>query len=161
MPLFEKLKENEFFEMQKESVLFGATLEILRELREKIDKLAIKIERLEKTINDKIPEKALSESTFKQEIVDSEEVVAKILAEIRKATRPIIASKQQLTFVEQRTIEKIISFLQEHGRLSSSQLAQLMQLSRTRCNEYFKLMENLGLVEGIDIGKERYYRLKN
>jgi len=136
-------------------------LEVLRELREKLDELYLKVDRLEKTINDKIPEKVLSESTFKQEIIDSNEVINKIISEIKAVTRPIIASKEKLTIVEQKRIEKIIDLLQQHGKLSSSQLAQILGLSRTRCNEYFKQMEDLGLVEGIEIGKEKFYKLKN
>ncbi|MEM5766023.1 MAG: winged helix-turn-helix domain-containing protein [Candidatus Aenigmatarchaeota archaeon] len=163
MSFFQKLKENNNTqtEIPKDAVLIGATLEVLRELREKLDGLYLKIDRLEKTINDKIPEKALSESTFKQEIVDSNEVVNKIISEIKAVTRPIIASKEKLTIVEQKRIEKIISLLQEHGKLSSSQLAQILGLSRTRCNEYFKQMEDLGLVEGAEIGKEKFYKLKD
>ena len=163
MPLFEKSKENREnpVEIQKEAVLLGATLEVLRELREKLDDLYLKVDRLEKMINEKIPEKALSESTFKQEIIDSEEVVNRIISEIRAIARPIIASKEKLTIVEQKRIEKIISLLREHGKLSSVQLAQILGLSRTRCNEYFKQMEELGLVEGVEVGKEKYYRLKD
>ncbi|MEM7814245.1 MAG: winged helix-turn-helix domain-containing protein [Candidatus Aenigmatarchaeota archaeon] len=163
MPLFQKMKENKDLntEIPKEAVLIGATLEVLRELREKLDELYLKVDRLEKTINDKIPEKVLSESTFKQEIIDSNEVINKIISEIKAVTRPIIASKEKLTIVEQKRIEKIIDLLQQHGKLSSSQLAQILGLSRTRCNEYFKQMEDLGLVEGIEIGKEKFYKLKN
>ena len=162
MPFFEKLKENKEnpVEIQKESVLLGATLEVLRELREKLDDLYLKVDRLEKMINEKIPERALSESTFKQEIIDGEEVVNRIISEIRALTKPIIASKEKLTIVEQKRIEKIISLLREHGKLSSLQLAHILGLSRTRCNEYFKQMEELGLVEGVEIGKEKYYKLK-
>jgi biotin operon repressor len=163
MPFFQRLKEKKEdpVEIQKESVLIGATLEVLRELREKLDNLYLKVDRLERIINEKIPEKALSESTFKQEIIDGEEVVNKIISEIKAVTRPIIASKEKLTIVEQKRIEKIISLLQEHGRLSSLQLAQMLGLSRTRCNEYFKQMEEIGLVEGVEIGKEKYYKLKD
>ncbi|MEM5829815.1 MAG: helix-turn-helix domain-containing protein [Candidatus Aenigmatarchaeota archaeon] len=164
MSFFQKLKENNESvraEIPKDAVLIGATLEVLRELREKLDDLYLKVDRLEKMINDKIPEKVLSESTFKQEIIDGNEVVNRIISEIKTIARPIIASKEKLTIVEQKRIEKIISLLQEHGKLSSSQLSQILGLSRTRCNEYFKQMESLGLVEGIEIGKEKFYKLKD
>jgi biotin operon repressor len=148
-------------ELPKEAVLIGANLEVLRELKQKIEDIYVRLDRLEKKIDEKIPEKTLSENTFRQEIIDGEEVVKRIISEIKLITRPLIASKQKLTIVEQRRIENIVSFLQEHGKLSSSQLSKLIGLSRTRCNEYFKLMEDLGLVEGVEIGKEKYYRLKN
>jgi biotin operon repressor len=165
MQFFPKVKaeqeNNSSQQMPKEAVLMGANLELLRELREKIDNLYLKIDQLERRIEERIPEKTLSETTFKQEIVDTEDVVKRIISEIKSVTRPIIASKDQLTIVEQRRIEKIMSILQENGKLSSSQLAQMMGLSRTRCNEYFKQMEELGLLEGIEIGKEKYYKLKD
>ncbi|MEM5853467.1 MAG: winged helix-turn-helix domain-containing protein [Candidatus Aenigmatarchaeota archaeon] len=163
MPLFQKIKENKDLnaEIPKDAVLIGAVLEVLRELREKLDDLYLKVDRLEKIINEKIPEKVLTESTFREEIIDGEEVVNRIISEIKAVARPIIASKEKLTIVEQKRIEKIISLLQEHGKLSSSQLSQILGLSRTRCNEYFKQMEDLGLVEGIEIGKEKFYKLKS
>lgn len=147
--------------ISKEQILIGASLEVLRELREKMDKLYLKVAELEKKIDERIPEKVVTESTFRKEVVDSEEVVEKIVKSIRSLTRPLIASRDHLSIVESRRIEKIIGLLQEHGKLSSSQLSQLIGLSRTRCNEYFKRMEELGLVEGISIGREKYYKLKN
>jgi len=145
----------------REAMMIGANLEALRDIKEKIEDIYFKISEIERKLEEKIPEKPLSEQTFKKEIVDSEEVVNRIISEIRYITRPLIASKQHLSIVEQKKIEKIASALQDHGKLSSSQLAQILNLSRTRCNEYFKQMEDLGLVEGIEIGKEKYYRLKS
>jgi biotin operon repressor len=163
MQLFrkEKSEQENTQPLPKEAILAGATLELLRDLSARLDRLYLKVDRLERLINERMPEKALSESTFKQEIVDTEDVVNRIVSEIKAATRPIIASKNQLTIVEQRRIEKIMSLLQDQGKLSSSQLSQIMGLSRTRCNEYFKQMEDLGLVEGIEMGKEKYYKLKD
>lgn len=166
MELFRKPKEelqqvDGGIEMQQQAILMGANLEVLRDLKERLDKLYLKMAELERKIEERIPEKVLSETTFKQEIVDSEEVIQKIISELKTVTRPLIASKQQLTIVESKKIEKIVSILQEHGKLSSSQLAQFTTMSRTRCNEYFKQMEELNLVEGIEIGKEKYYRLKD
>ncbi|MEM5802078.1 MAG: winged helix-turn-helix domain-containing protein [Candidatus Aenigmatarchaeota archaeon] len=170
MEIFRKNKENYAMispnpnfaiELPKEAVLMGANLEVLREIKQKMEEINLRLSQIEKKLDEKLPEKALSENTFRQEIIDGEEVIDKIISEIKFITRPLIASRQQLTIVEQKKIEKIVSFLQEYGKLSSSQLAQLMNLSRTRCNEYFKKMEDLGLVEGIEIGKEKYYRLKN
>lgn len=57
--------------------------------------------------------------------------------------------------------EKIISILNQHKNLSSSELSMLMGLSRTRCNEYLKKLEREGIVKGIRVGKKKIYRLKN
>ena len=72
----------------------------------------------------------------------------------------IQAVKNPLTIVETKRIEEITSLLERHKKLTSSELSELTGLSRTRCNEYFKLMEKLGKVEAIFGGREKFYRLK-
>ena len=72
-----------------------------------------------------------------------------------------VISEKDLTIVEKKRIEDIKLILEKNKQLTSSELNRLIGLSRTRCNEYFKQMEELGLVEGIDIGKERYYKLRD
>lgn len=145
----------------------GAGLEIMREIKEKIDKIEFKLNDLEKKINDHIPEKVLTESKFVQEVQSSEDIVKKIISEIKSlnSNKPVIKiienglNGDKPTIVEKRKIEKIVNILETNGKLSSLQLAHLLGLSRTRANEYLKQMENLGLVEGILIGKEKYYQL--
>ncbi len=68
--------------------------------------------------------------------------------------------KSSLTIVETKRIKDIESILKKHKKLTSSELSQLMCLSRTRCNEYFKIMGKLNIVEPIIIRKMKYYRLK-
>jgi response regulator of citrate/malate metabolism len=146
---------------EKQMILTGATLEIFRDIRQRLENLDYRLAALEKKLEERIPGKVLTEQKFIQETEMSDDMVDKIISEVRSATKPLIASRQQLTIVEHKKIEKIISILQQHEKLSSIQLSQMLNLSRTRCNEYFKQMEELGLVEGIDIGKERYYKLKD
>jgi predicted transcriptional regulator len=146
---------------EKQLVFTGAMLESLREIRQKLEELDHKIEILEKNFESRVPEKILTEKKFQEEIQTSDDIISKIISEVKSATRPLIASQQQLTIIEQKRIEKILSILDENGKLSSSQLAEIMNLSRTRCNEYFKQMEELNLVEGIEIGKEKYYNIKS
>ena len=55
--------------------------------------------------------------------------------------------------------EQIISLLKERGKISSIQLSDLIALSRTRCNEYFRELTKEGLTEGIIIGRKKYYKL--
>jgi len=142
----------------------GAALEILRDLKGKVETLALKLADIERKFEERVPEKTLSEQAFKEEVVDSgnlvDEIIEGVKEEIHAAAnaRPIVATRDQLTVVEQKRIEKVLSILQEHGKLSSPQLATLMNLSRTRCNEYFRQMEELGLVEGIEVGKEKFYK---
>ena len=76
--------------------------------------------------------------------------------------KPVIqAVKKPLTIVKTKKIEEITSLLKRHEKLSSSKLSQFVGLSRTRCNEYFKLMESLDLVEPVLFGKEKFYKLKS
>lgn len=55
--------------------------------------------------------------------------------------------------------EQILSFLQQHKKLSSVELSNLVNLSRTRCNEYFKELSDERLVEGVIVGRQKYYKL--
>lgn len=147
-------------EVTPKDVLFvGSAIEILREMKEKVDRIDFRLRELERKFDERVSEKVLSESKFAQETSGSEEIVDRIIMEMKKVARPLIPHKEKITIVESKRIERIISFLQEHKTLSSYQLAQMMGLSRTRCNEYFKQMEELGIVKGIDNGKERFYQL--
>ena len=142
----------------------GAALEILRDLKSKIETITLKMAELERKFEERVPSKTLSEEAFREEIVDSgslaQEIIDGVKEEVRVGanTRPIVASRDQMTIVEQKRIEKVLSVLQEHGKLSSPQLATIMNLSRTRCNEYFRQMETMGLVEGVEVGKEKFYK---
>jgi len=147
-------------EVTPRDVLFvGSAIEILREVKEKVDRIDFRLRELERKFDERVSEKVLSESKFAQDTAGSEDIVNKIVAEVKKVARPLIPHNEKITIVESKRIERIVSFLQEHKMLSSHQLAQMMGLSRTRCNEYFKQMENLGIVKGNDTGKEKFYRL--
>jgi sugar-specific transcriptional regulator TrmB len=174
MNLFRKLKsqntESKTQEIQPQHILVaGAGLEILRDLKEKVDQLQLKLTEIEKKLEERIPEKVLTESKFKEEVQTSEDIVERIVSEVRELAKQksVIRvleerlTEEKPTIVEFKRIEKITELLQKHGKLSSSQLAQLMNLSRTRSNEYLKQMENLGIVEPIIIGREKFYMLKS
>lgn len=166
---FDEFGEAKELNIEPQHILVaGAGLEVMREIKEKIDRIELKLTELERKINERVPEKVLTESKFAQEIQSSEDIVNKIISEVRNLTnrKPILKimenrlnGEEKPTIVELKRIERISNLLQTHGRLSSVQLAHLLGLSRTRANEYFKQMENLGLVEGFTDGKERYYQL--
>lgn len=163
LELLRKQKEDEtkpVVEVTPRDVLFvGSAIEILREIKEKVDRIDFRLRELERKFEERVSEKVLSESKFVQDTSGSEDIVNRIITEVKKVSRPLIPHKEKITIVESKRIERIISFLQEHRMLSSSQLASMIGLSRTRCNEYFKQMENLGIVKGIDAGKEIFYQL--
>lgn len=162
-------EESKTQEIEPQHILIaGAGLEILRDMKEKLDQLQLKVTAIEKRLEERIPEKVLTESKFREEVQSSEDIVEKIISEVKELTKTksVIRvleerlTEEKPTIVEFKRIEKISELLQQHGKLSSSQLAQLMNLSRTRCNEYFKQMEDLGIVEPLIVGKEKFYRLK-
>ncbi len=129
-----------------------------------IEKLHSRLSDLEKKFEERVPTRVLSEDSFKKEVQDSDEVVNKILSEIKnliEIRKRIQTHDETLTVVESKRIEKIKSLLKRHEKLSSTELSQLMGLSRTRCNEYFKMMERLNVVKSVLVGKEKFYRLKN
>lgn len=165
MPIFgkheEKAKNN-----QLRNRLIQKRLEMLEEIRDRILNLQGRIRRLERIIEEKLPDKALTEDKFKQEINGSDEIVERIMSEVKalaekKSVFDIIEDRiaEKPSVVEMKRIESITGILQRHGKLTSSDLSKHLGLSRTRCNEYFKKMEKLGLVEPILIGKEKFYRL--
>jgi len=147
----------------------GAGLEVMREIREKIEKIELKLNDLERKIHEHVPEKVLTENKFIQEVQLSDDIIEKIVSEIRNLGKSIKTGEMQeyrngytedgLTIVEKKKIEKIKTLLQNNRQLSSLQLAHLLDMSRTRANEYFKQMEGMGLVEGVLIGKEKFYQL--
>jgi len=50
--------------------------------------------------------------------------------------------------------------LQKHGEMTSNQLAKIIKLSRTRCNEYLKEMQSEGqLVSRLD-SRKKLYRIR-
>jgi Fic family protein len=57
-----------------------------------------------------------------------------------------------------RIKENIISLLEQHKKLSSSELGNLLNLSRTRCNEYFRELSKEGLVEGTIVDRQKFYK---
>jgi len=150
------------------------SLETLKEIREKLDTIQGRIDKLEKIIEEKIPGNVLTENSFKQELQTTEEIVDMIVSKLKgvNVVEPIVKepveiqpieipdlTEHNMTIVEKKKINKIKSLLLQHSQLSSTQLAQLMDMSRTRCNEYFKQMENFGMVEPVLTGREKFYKL--
>jgi response regulator of citrate/malate metabolism len=54
----------------------------------------------------------------------------------------------------------IKSLLEEHKKLASSDLSNLLKLSRTRCNEYLVELEREGVVRGTTVRRKKFYELK-
>ena len=82
-------------------------------------------------------------------------ISSKIRAFEEVASTSGIEIKPQTMTVKTKDAIKLI--LQKHKELTSSELSRIIKLSRTRCNEYLKEMENDGiLVSRINCRKKIY-----
>ena len=63
--------------------------------------------------------------------------------------------------VSSRTREAIRLILQKHVELTSAELSRLINLSRTRCNEYLKEMELEGELESRINCRKKLYRFRH
>jgi predicted transcriptional regulator len=153
---------------------------LLEELRDRMMNLQGRINFLERIVQERLPEKALTERKFMAETQAGDELVERIASTIKtavestpnfalnkdvdmetiKSIKSILDSADK-TIVEKKRMDKIVDMLKRHQKLTSTQLSQLLGLSRTRCNEYFKEMENLEIVESVVDGREKFYALKN
>jgi hypothetical protein len=59
-----------------------------------------------------------------------------------------------------KTKDAIRLILQKYGKVTPSQLSKLIKLSRTRCNEYLKDMENEGAAFSIIECRKKLYSLR-
>ena len=53
----------------------------------------------------------------------------------------------------------IKSLLEEHKKLSSTDLSRLLKLSRTRCSEYLNEMVREGLLEHTTLRRKKFYEI--
>lgn len=143
------------------------TIRLLRAINARLTELQARVDTVERTLAERLPPDMLTERKFMQEVQGGDEIVGKIMSKIEemskaKSVREILESRvagQKPSPVESKRIEVITGLLQQHGKISSDSLSNLMGLSRTRCNEYFKQMEEIGIVEPVLVGKEKFYRL--
>lgn len=156
-------KRNKIVSVDTKKIQPDGQTNLMGGIQKEFEHIRSRLDEIEKKFDDRIPERILTESKFEKETQDSDEIVQKIISQIKNSL--YIEPKSQdalesLTIVEKKRIEKIISLLERHEKLTSVELSQLIGLSRTRCNEYFKLMEKMGIAESLLVGKEKYYKLK-
>jgi hypothetical protein len=162
-----------FFDKDKDAAVdrLDDISKLLGELLDRVMNLQGRLNLLEKTMQERMPDKVLTERKFLSEAQAGDELVDRIVSTIKstqdftpevdvESIKNMLGSNEK-TIVERKRMEKIIDMLKRHRKLTSSQLSQLIGLSRTRCNEYFKEMETLSIVEPVILGKEKFYALKN
>ena len=59
-----------------------------------------------------------------------------------------------------KTKEAIRLILQKYGKVTASELSKLIKLSRTRCNEYLKEMEEEGILFSLIDSRKKLYSLR-
>lgn len=138
----------------------------LRALNRRVEAMHERIDVMEDVIGDRLPHDILTERKFKEQVQTGDEIVRDIISKVEELSRSrsildVIEARagEKPGIVEARRIETITGLLQQHGKLSSEDLANHTGLSRTRCSEYFKLMEEMGIVEPVLLGREKFYRL--
>ncbi|MEM5778593.1 MAG: winged helix-turn-helix domain-containing protein [Candidatus Aenigmatarchaeota archaeon] len=118
--------------------------EILNETIKQMDahyvKMAYELEKL-KNLNRKI-------NTISSKLKVFEEVASNSGIEIKPQTMSV------------KTKEAIKLILQKHKELTSSELSKIIKLSRTRCNEYLKEMENDGILTSKIRCRKKFYSLR-
>lgn len=63
--------------------------------------------------------------------------------------------------VKTRRKRGIIKLLESNKKLTSTQLSIITGISRTRCNEYLRELEEEGIAKGTVDDKKKFYRLIN
>lgn len=185
MPIFDRLDKNRTrwdmenvdrrvkMDLERQTAILNKLMDMLDEVRSRILNIQGRLSVLEKTVEKRLQSNLLTEKKFLEEVQGSDEMVERILNEVKglvgtKSAREIVKEKpfverprsnDRPSAAELERIERIKTLLQEHNKISSSQLSQLMELSRNRCNEYFKKMENMGIVKPVIVGKEKFYTL--
>ena len=68
--------------------------------------------------------------------------------------------KLQQRTISVKTKEAIRMILQKYSEITPSQLSKLIKLSRTRCNEYLKQMEDEGSAMSRTVSRKKFYTLR-
>lgn len=141
-------------------------LDALKGISDRLAELQERIDTIERVLSERLPPDILTERTFREEVKSGDEIIGNIISKVEelskaKTIRNLIEDRmeEKISMVESRRIEAITGLLQQSGKLSSDELSRQLGLSRTRCNEYFKQMEEMGIVEPVLIGREKFYRL--
>ena len=101
-----------------------------------------------------IPEAANSIDIQNYNIAKIDQLIERI-----EKLEKILGLQQERGIRKSRVKEQIISLLEQHKKLTSSQLSKLIGLSRTRCSEYFRELTREGITEGIIVNRQKYYKL--
>jgi len=128
--IFGKKKDEKTNEISEMMKLIDSQLSMISMEIEKMKNLASKIENIEKKM-------AILEELIKEQGIEIK-------------PRP----------VSEKTKEAIKTLLRKYGSLNAWQLGKLMNMSRTRCAEYLKQMEEEGILVSEWRSRKKYYSLR-
>ena len=128
--IFGKKKDEKTNEISEMMKLIDSQLSMISMEIEKMKNLASKIENIEKKM-------AILEELIKEQGIEIK-------------PRP----------VSEKTKEVIKTLLKKYGSLNAWQLGKLMNMSRTRCAEYLKQMEEEGILVSEWRSRKKYYSLR-
>ncbi len=86
--------------------------------------------------------------------------IDKKLEELKNSLVPLSRSKSD-TIRKIKMKRMIIELLTKHKRLTSSELSNYLNLSRTRCSEYLTELEREMVAKGVVISRQKFYDLTN
>ncbi len=167
---------------QNNMILFGASLEVLRDLREKTNKIYQRLDDFDVKIDNLAPNTVEEMEKTKEKIEINSEFVTKFLNEIqnldddkkkllkgalldakekKETTETPVKDEVEKTFMSLGDKRKamITKMIEKYDKVNPTQLSKLIGLSRTRCNEYLKEMEGESTVESFRDGRKVFYKL--
>jgi hypothetical protein len=152
-------------------ILFGASLEALRDLKMKTDKIHEKLLTMESRLADmdKAPRRSVNVTRIIQQQASPDATPKprdpmkdpQVQPDFphRELAEAVMSQPEPIVFVSDKRRESVQNALRQHGRLTSGQMSKIIGLSRTRCNEYLKDMEREGLVQATLEDKKKFYSL--
>jgi response regulator of citrate/malate metabolism len=143
-----KVEEPQSPQPYSEVMIDSFSLGLIKDLRRRMEEVSFRLDNLEKTLEERLPAKVSVQPKIEDIVMKSDN------------DNSDFSTANELGVTESKKIETIKFVLKQHQMLSSMQLAQLLHMSRTRANEYFKKMEDMNLVESSLVGKEKYYKIK-
>ena len=95
--------------------------------------------------------------------VRSRDIKEEILIQLKELNHRVETIEKKLKDKESTVTlrrKKQIIFLLKNNKLTPSQVAQQLNLSRARANQYLKRMEEEGILQGEFKGKKKFYKVK-